>query len=73
MQVKDEIRKFDKKIEKKKEIIVLNKTDLLSEEEINNKIEKIKKKIKKKILTISIMKNSGLNNLKQVLIENVSG
>ena len=72
MQVKNEIRKFDKKIEKKKEIIVLNKTDLLSKEEINNKLEKIKKKIKKNILTISIMKNSGLNNLKQTLIKNVS-
>ena len=72
MQVKNEIKKFDKKIEKKKEIIVLNKTDLLSEEEIKNKIEKIEKKIKKKILTISVIKNSGLNNLKQVLIKNVS-
>jgi len=72
MQVKDEIKKFDKKIEKKREIIVLNKTDLLSKEEINNKIEKIKKKINKKILTISVINKSGLNNLKKILIKNVS-
>ena len=41
---------------------------MANEEEINKKIDLFSKKIKKKIYTISALKNKGLKTIKKVLV-----
>ncbi len=56
---------------KKKEIVVLNKTDLMDKENISNKTNELEKIIKSKIFLISATKKKGLEDLKKSLIANV--
>ena len=56
---------------KKKEIVVLNKTDLMDKEKISNKTNELKKIIKSKIFRISTIQKKGLEDLKKSLIANV--
>ena len=67
--VRKEISKYGKKIIKKREIIVFNKIDMINDEEINKKIDIFSKKIKKKIYTISALKQKGLTTIKRILIQ----
>jgi len=69
--VRKELAKYSSKLTKKKEIIVFNKIDMINDEEINNKINIFKKKLKKNIYIISALKNRGLKTIKKVLIANV--
>ncbi len=69
--VRTELAKYSSKLTKKKEIIVFNKIDMINDEEINNKINTFKKKLKKNIYIISALKNKGLKTIKKVLINNV--
>ena len=46
--IREELSQYSEKLTKKKEIVVFNKIDLLTEEEKNNKIKKFKKFYKKK-------------------------
>ena len=66
--VRKELSKYSTKIAKKKEIIVLNKIDMISEEEANDKMNIFKKKLKKNTYMISALKNKGLKNIKKILI-----
>ena len=63
------LHKYGNKLAKKRELIVFNKIDMLNDEEINKKIEIFRKKIKKKIFTISALKHKGLENIKKILIK----
>lgn len=57
----NELKKFDKKLATKEEIIVINKIDMLSEKEIVKKIKQLKKIVKEKeIYTISGITREGL-------------
>ena len=69
--VRKELFKYSKKLTKKKEIIVFNKIDMISNEEINKKIDFFSKKIKKKIYIISALKHKGLKTIKRVLVSYV--
>ena len=69
--VRKELFKYSNKLTKKKEIIVFNKTDMISEDEINKKINIFNKKIKKKIYIISALKNKGLTTIKRILFQYV--
>jgi len=69
--VRKELFKYGNKLTTKKEIIVFNKTDMISEDEINKKIDIFSKKIKKKIYIISAIKNKGLTTIKKVLVNYV--
>ena len=69
--VRKELFKYSNKLTKKKEIIVFNKTDMISEDEINKKIDIFNKKIKKKIYTISALKHKGLKTIKRILVSYV--
>ena len=64
--VKKELGEFSKDLLKKDEIILLTKSDLLSESEIN-KIEKKLKKLKRKIIVTSIHDHESLQNLLKIL------
>ena len=69
--VRKELVKYSKKLTKKREIIVFNKIDMISDQEINKKIDIFAKKIKKKIYPISTLKHKGLTTIKRELIKYV--
>jgi len=69
--VRKELVKYSKKLTKKREIIVFNKIDMVSDQEINKKIDIFAKKIKKKIYPISALKHKGLTTIKRELIKYV--
>ena len=69
--VRKELFKYSNKLIKKREIIVFNKIDMISDEEINKKIDTFKKKINKKIYTISALKHKGLKTIKKMLVSYV--
>jgi len=66
--IRKELFKYSNKLAKKKEIIVFNKIDMTTDEEIKKKIEHFRRKIKKKIYTISALKHKGLTTIKKLLI-----
>ena len=69
--VRKELLKYSNKLIKKKEIIVFNKIDMISNEEVNKKIITFNKKIKKKIYSISALKHKGLTTIKRMLVNYV--
>jgi len=66
--VRKELFKYSSKLTKKREIVVFNKIDMVSDSEINKKIDIFCKKIKKKIYKISALKHKGIKNIKKTLI-----
>ena len=66
--VRKELFKYSNKLTKKNEIIVFNKIDMISDEEIREKVNLFKKKVKKKTYTISALEQKGLNDIKKILI-----
>jgi len=71
LKIRIELSKYSNDLLKKKEIIIFNKIDVISKNEINEKINYFKKKIKKNIYKISVAQNEGLLNIKKILINNV--
>jgi GTP-binding protein len=69
--VRKELSKYSKKLIKKKEIIVLNKIDMIEEESSLKKIYILQKKLKKDVYAISVIKNKGIQNIKKILINHV--
>ena len=66
--VRKELFKYSEKLLKKKEIVVLNKIDMINDKEKKDKVNIFKKKLKKKIFTISALKHEGLKDMKKALI-----
>ena len=66
-----ELKKYSNKLVNKKEIVVLNKTDLIDKKEILKITNELRKKLKTKIFLISAVKKEGLLDLKKILISNV--
>ncbi len=71
-QVRKELSKYSKDLVKKKEIVVLNKTDLIDEEEKKEKIKKLKNKLKKNIFLMSTMDKKSVSDMKSKLVNYVS-
>ena len=71
-QVRKELSKYSKDLVKKKEIVVLNKTDLIDEEEKKEKIKKLKNKLKKNIFFMSTMDKKSVSDIKSKLVNYVS-
>ena len=71
-QVRKELSKYSKDLVKKKEIVVLNKTDLIDEEEKKKKIKKLKNKLKKNIFFMSTMDKKSVSDIKSKLVNYVS-
>ena len=67
--IKSELSNYDKDLIKKKEIIFFNKSDLLDENEIDEKLKEFKKKIKAKYEIISVYSNKDLQKIKKLLIK----
>ena len=71
-QVRKELAKYSKDLVKKKEIVVLNKTDLINEKDVEKKIKKLKNKLKKNILLMSTMDKNSVSDIKSKLVNYVS-
>ena len=67
--IKSELSNYDKDLIKKKEIIFFNKSDLLDENEINEKLKEFKKKVKTKYEIVSVYSNKDLQKIRKLLIK----
>ena len=71
-QVKNELKKYSNKLTKKKELIVLNKIDLIDEKEINHIIKDFKKNTKSEVIALSTFNKSSVSKIKSKLLNYVS-
>ena len=71
-QVKNELKKYSSKLSKKKEIIVLNKTDLITKSEIEKKINELSKITKSEIIALSTLEKKSVSKIKGKLINYAS-
>ena len=62
-QIRKELGEYSKELLRKKEIIVLNKVDLLSKEEARNKRKKFDEKLKKKVIELSTLDKQLISKL----------
>ena len=70
-QIRRELGEYSKELLRKKEIIVLNKIDLLSKEDLKIKKKKFEEKLRKKIIELSTLDKKLVNKLKIRLLKNV--
>ena len=71
-QIKDELKNYSSKLAKKKELIVLNKTDLIKEEEIKKIVKDFSKNVKSEIIVLSTLEKKSISRIKSKLISYVS-
>ena len=71
-QVKKELGSYSKEILEKKEIIVLNKTDLLEKEEINKIVKNFSKDKDSEVVTLSTIEKESISKIKAKLLSYVS-
>jgi len=71
-QIRKELREYSRELLRKKEIIVLNKVDLLSKAEFKVKKKEFEEKLKKKIIELSTLDKKLISRLKIKLLKNVS-
>ena len=67
LKIRNELSKYDKKILKKKEIIIFNKSDLIDMNDIKNKLDNFKKRVKKDFEIISLMSNQNFEKVKKII------
>ena len=71
-QVKKELGSYSKEILEKKEIIVLNKTDLLDKEEVEEIIKNFSKDKKSEVVSLSTLEKGSVSKIKAKLLSYVS-
>ncbi len=71
-QVKNELKRYSPDLLKKKELIILNKIDLINEKQIKEIIDQFSKKMNKEILTLSTLKKDSVLKIKSKLISYAS-
>jgi small GTP-binding protein len=71
-QVRNELGSYSKDLLEKKEIIVLNKTDLLEEEEVKEILKKFSKNKDSEVVTLSTLKKGSVSKIKAKLLSYVS-
>ncbi|MDC1033298.1 GTPase ObgE [Candidatus Pelagibacter sp.] len=67
-EVKNELKNYSPDLLKKKELIVLNKIDLVDNNVVNEIVDSFSKKINKEILTLSTLKKDSVSKIKAKLI-----
>ena len=70
--IKLELLSYDKILDRKKEIIFFNKSDLLEKNDIDKKLREFKNKIKTKFEVISVFSDEDIKKVKKLLIKNVN-
>ena len=53
-------------------MVIFNKSDLFDRKDIDKKLNKFKKKIKKKVEVISVFSQEDLKKVRKILLQNVS-
>ena len=71
-QVKKELGSYSKYILEKKEIIVLNKTDLLDEDEVKEVVKNFSKNKDSEVITLSTLNKVSISKVKAKLLAYVS-
>ena len=71
-QVKNELKNYSYQLIKKKELIVLNKTDLMNEETTKKIVKEFSKNKNCEVLTLSTIKKESISKIKAKLISYVS-
>ena len=71
-QVKNELKKYSNKLIRKKELIVLNKIDLIDEKEVNHIIKDFKKNTKSEVIAVSTLNKTSVSKIKSKLLNYVS-
>ena len=71
-QVKEELKKYSSKLSKKKELIVLNKIDLIDEKEVKSIVKIFSKITKSEVTVLSTLKKKSVSKIKSKLLTYVS-
>ena len=71
-QVKNELKSYSKELLKKKEIIVLNKTDLLDEDTVKEIVKNFSKNKSSEVVTLSTIEKNSISKIKAKLLSYVS-
>jgi GTPase len=71
-QIKNELKNYSSKLAKKKELIVLNKIDLIDEKEMNKIIKDFSKNTKSEVISLSTLKKNSISKVKAKLISYAS-
>ena len=67
LKIRNELSKYDKKILKKKEIIIFNKLDLVNVDSLDEKLKKFKNKVKKNYEVTSLLSNHNFEKIKKII------
>ena len=70
-QIKKELASYSKELLNKKEIIVLNKTDLLEKKIVEKIIKNFSKNKKSEVMTLSTVEKSSISKIKSKLLSYV--
>ncbi len=68
-QIIKELSSYDKKLNEKKEIIFFNKSDLFKLNDIKEKLEDFKKKVKSRYEIVSVFSEQDIKKIKKILIK----
>ena len=71
-QVKNELKSYSSKLSKKKELIVLNKTDLIENNEVKKIIKNFSKNKKSEVITLTTLEKKSVSKIKAKLLSYVS-
>ena len=71
-QVKNELKNYSTKLSKKKELIILNKIDLVDEKKVRDIVNNFSKNTKSEVITMSTLKKKTISKIKAKLISYVS-
>ena len=71
-QIKDELKNYSSKLAQKKELIVLNKTDLIDEDMVKQIIEDFSKSMKSEVVLLSTLEKKSISKIKAKLISYAS-
>ena len=71
-QIKNELKKYSVKLSKKKELVVLNKVDLIDNNEVKKIIKEFSKNTKSEVMTLSTLEKRSVSQIKAKLISYAS-
>jgi GTP-binding protein len=71
-QIKNELKKYSIKLSKKKELVVLNKVDLIDNNEVKKIIKEFSKNTKSEVITLSTLEKKSVSQIKAKLISYAS-
>ena len=71
-QIKNELKKYSAKLSKKKELVVLNKIDLIDNNEVKKIIKEFSKNTKSEVITLSTLEKRSVSQIKAKLISYAS-